>query len=225
MMSADLNLNERDKDLIKKSVYFSGLPDKELSSALTFYQAREKKYKAGDYLVKQGKPIPAFGIVLGGIVQVCMDDAEGMQMILASNSPGDSFGESLAFLGTKESPVYIRAVEDSRVLWLKLDRISAPKPGMCNHDYVMRVMDGFAKQVFDMNNRIQVLSKRSLRQKLITLFSQYKQKSGSKTFDIPLSREDMAVYLGCDRSALSRELSNMKKDGIIDYYRNSFRIL
>lgn len=220
-----INLSERDKALIKRTVYFAGMPDRELDFALGFYQAAEKTYKAGEYLIKLGKAVPAFGIVLGGIVQVYMDDAEGMQMIMASNSPGDSFGESLAFLGTKESPVYIKAVEDARVLWLKLDRILSPVPGKCSHDYVMRVMDSFARRALDMNNRIQVLSKRSLRQKLMTLLSQCRQKSGNKIFNVPLSREDMAVYLGCDRSALSRELSNMKKEGIIDYYRNSFKIL
>ena len=76
-----------------------------------------------------------------------------------------------------------------------------------------------------MNDRIQVLSLRSLRKKIHTLLQQYMRRSGGSTFTIPLSRDDMAVFLGCDRSALSRELARMKEDGLIDYYRNSFKVL
>jgi len=216
---------EKDKDLLRKNLLFSGMSERELEFALTFYGAKEKKYKAGTTILKIGSPMTAFGIVLSGVVQVYADDADGVQMIMATNSAGDSFGESLAFLKTPEIPVYIIAIEDCRVLWLSFERIINPASGMCNHEYMNRVITCFAKRALKMNDRIQVLSKRSLRQKLFTLLSQYQQKSGARTFDIPLSREDMAVYLGCDRSALSRELSNMKKDGIIDYYRNSFRLL
>ncbi|MBR4429122.1 MAG: winged helix-turn-helix domain-containing protein, partial [Clostridia bacterium] len=90
---------------------------------------------------------------------------------------------------------------------------------------VNRVMASFARRALDMNDRIQVLSQRTLRKKIYTLLVQYAAKAGSNTFDLPLSREDMAVFLGCDRSALSRELARMKEDGIIDYYRNSFKVM
>ncbi|MBQ2118632.1 MAG: winged helix-turn-helix domain-containing protein, partial [Clostridia bacterium] len=76
-----------------------------------------------------------------------------------------------------------------------------------------------------MNSRIQILSKLTLREKLLTFFSDQAKKSGADTFSVPLDRKDMATYLGADRSALSRELSRMKREGLIDYYRNSFRII
>lgn len=216
---------QNEKDLLRKNLLFSGMSDAQLSEALDFYGAKVTKYKSGDTLVHVGDAMNAFGIVLSGVIQVYADDADGNQMIMATNGPGDSFGESLAFLKDEEVFVYIKAMEESRVMWLSFDRIINPGKGLCNHDNMNRVIASFAKRALRMNDRIQVLSKRSLRQKLFTLLSQYQQKSGCRTFDIPLSREDMAVYLGCDRSALSRELSSMKKDGIIDYYRNSFRLL
>jgi len=214
-----------DEGLLKQSVLFLGMDEKEFKLALEFYGAKEKKYKAGEYVQKTGKPINGFGFVLEGIVSVYMDDAEGNQIIMATNEPGDSFGEAMAFLKVKDAPCYIKAVTQARVLLLNMDRIINPALGMCNHDYMNRMLSCFAQRNLNMNNRIQVLSKRNLRQKLITLLSQYQQKSGKRTFDIPLSREAMAVYLGCDRSALSRELSKMKEEKIIDYYRSTFRIL
>ena len=75
-----------------------------------------------------------------------------------------------------------------------------------------------------MNTRIQILSKLSIREKLITLFSSY-SSDGSESFVLPFNREDMAAYIGADRSAMSRELSKMKKEGIIDFHKEAFRIL
>lgn len=218
-------MNEKDRQLIRQTHYFSGMSDKELDYALDFYKAKEKGYKPGDFIHRAGKPLPCFGIVLQGIVQVYSEDAEGNQQIMSACLPADTFGESLSYLKIPESPVNIVAVDKVKVLWMKPDRIINPGPGQCNHNYMNRMMEGFATRSLEMNERIQILSKRSLRQKLMTLLGMYRRKSGEKTFDIPLSREDMAVYLGCDRSALSRELSNMKNEGLIDYYRSTFRLL
>ena len=121
------------------------------------------------------------------------------------------------------------------MLWLSLDgirecsqaRFTGSDGCSCEfvHDITMRVMSCFAVRALSMNDRIQVLSQRSLRNKIITLLKQYSGRASGGTFSLPFSREDMAVYLGCDRSALSRELAAMKRDGIIDYYRNSFRVM
>mgnify|MGYP002736651878 FL=1 len=78
-------------------------------------------------------------------------------------------------------------------------------------------------KTLSMNDRIQILSKPTIRQKLMTLFSQYAAREGHM-FNLPFDRSDMAVYLGVNRSALSRELSLMKKEGIIDFYKNSFSL-
>ena len=173
-------------------------------------------------------------IILSGLVQVYRDEPDGTRMLMASNGPGGSFGESLCFLKVKSAPVTIIAAEDSRVLWLSLDGVregcrSYFAAGGCSdqfiHDVTMRVMACFASRALSMNDRIQVLSQRSLRKKIITLLTQYAQQAGGGLFSLPFGREDMAIYLGCDRSALSRELAAMKKEGLIDYYKNSFKVI
>jgi CRP-like cAMP-binding protein len=75
-----------------------------------------------------------------------------------------------------------------------------------------------------MNDRVRVLLKHSLREKITAFLDLYKEENGCG-FSVPLSREEMAEYLGCDRSALSRELARMSGDGIIEYNRNSFKVL
>ena len=218
-------MTPREKKLISKSPLFEGLSEAELDGMLLYLKAEEKTYKEGQFLQLPGKPMEHFGYVLSGIVQVYRDEPDGTRLIMASNGPGDSFGESLCFLRLPEVPVSIVAAEDCRILWLKMDNVINPRTGHCNHEIVTRVMNAFATRALAMNDRIQVLSQRNMRKKIITLLQQHSRKNGSNTFILPLSREDMAVFLGCDRSALSRELAKMKEDGIIDYYRNSFKLL
>ena len=218
-------MTQRERKLILKSPLFAGLSDNELDGMLLYLRAEEKSYKEGQFLQLPGRPMDHFGYVLHGIVQVYRDEPDGTRLIMASNGPGDSFGESLCFLRIKEVPVSIVAAEDCRILWLKMDNVISPKVGHCNHEIVTRVMSAFAQRALSMNDRIQVLSQRSMRKKILTLLQQYARKNGSNTFILPLSREDMAVFLGCDRSALSRELARMKEEGVIDYYRNSFKVL
>ena len=75
-----------------------------------------------------------------------------------------------------------------------------------------------------MNQRVQILSRNTLRMKLITFLSQYAAEKGDR-FTIPFDRASMAAYLGADRSALSRELSRMQAEGILAFHRNHFQIL
>lgn len=210
--------------LIKKCVLFAGLSDEETEYSLSFFEAKQKLYKKGDFLNSVSSPLLNFGLVLDGTVQVCMDDIDGHHMIMANVNSGETFGESLCYLG-QDAPVYICAVTDAAVLWMNTDRIKAP-PGLSGLD--IRLANRFtamlAERTLAMNDRIQILSKSSIRAKLITFFSQYVQRYGS-SFTVPFDRSNMATYLGTERSSLSRELSRMKEEGLIEYQKNSFRIL
>ena len=74
-----------------------------------------------------------------------------------------------------------------------------------------------------MNRRVQILSRSTLRAKIITFLSQYAAGQGD-TFTIPFDRQSLATYLGANRTALSRALSSMRRDGILDYHKNHFTV-
>ncbi len=210
-------------EILRSCALFSGLTDRELDYALDFFSAAERSYKKGDFLNRIGFPLPAFGLVLSGGIQVYMDDIDGNEMIMANVAPGGTFGESLCYLGL-DAPVYIRAMSETAILWLSTARMRHPEqenPLDCALSVRFTAM--LARRTLSMNDRIQILSKSTMRGKLIAFFTQY-SKLGS-TFTIPFSRADMAVYLGTERTALSRELSRMKREGIIDFHKNTFRIL
>lgn len=210
------------KEVIKQHTLFKGFSDAELEQALDFFSASERSYKKGEFLHQVGEPLRCFGLVLSGTVQVYMDEFDGQSMIMATVSEGATFGEAIAFLGTI-SPIYICAVTDAQVLWLDPAPIKNAAPE--HSELVNRFIASFARRSLNMNDRIQLLSRITLREKLKTFFSQEALRCGSDSFEILFDRADMAAYLGCDRSALSRELGNMRREGLIDFRKNKFTII
>lgn len=214
-----------DHPFINSCTLFRNLTPDEKAYALTYFDGKSKKYEKGEFLHQVSFPLQRFGLVLSGTVQVHMDDMDGHHIIMSQVEPGDLFGEAYAFLGL-DAPIYICAVTDTAVLWLSTNRIKAPEPPYRPLDWELsnRFIACLASRTLKMNQRIQILSKNTLRMKLITFLSQYAAAQGD-AFTIPFDRASMATYLGADRSALSRELSRMQAEGLLTYHRNQFRIL
>lgn len=216
--------DETAKNIISSCSLFSGLEKDELVEALAFFDAVPRKYKKGEFLQLVLSPFERFGLVISGSIQVCCDDIDGYPMIMANVTDGDVFGESLCFLRA-ESPVYIRAAADSEVLTMTTQKIysSSSTDRLCK-SLTLRFTSLLAQKALSMNDRIQILSKITLKEKILTLLNQYRIRFDSNTVILPFDRADMAIYLGTDRSALSRELSKLKRMGIIDFHKNRFII-
>lgn len=209
--------------MIQQSPLFSGLSQGDTERALAYFGAFRKQYARGEFLHRILTPMTHFGLVLSGTVQVYMDDMEGYRMIMANVGPGDIFGESLCFLGLG-SQVYIVAAADCDVLWMDTARLKAPgKKDDFETELSNRFTAMLCHRALAMNDRIQVLSRNTLRSKLCALFSQCVSRWGDQ-FTLPFDRESMASYLGVNRSALSRELSAMAREGIISYRKNHFTV-
>ena len=213
-------------ELLKRTHLFCNLTKNELDDALLYLSAKRLSYKKGETLIKLGSRITVFGIVLKGFVSVCSDDLNGNQMIMATVLKGEMFSESLAITNNSYSPVYAVAGEDTDILWLSATPIRENRPKTDLEAKIIRnFMSAVAQKCLSMNDRIQILSKKTIREKVIQYLSLL-SSNGSKTEVItPLSRQDMASYLGVERSALSRELSNMQRDGIIEISKQKFKIL
>lgn len=243
--------------IIFENKLFENIGEDCLDAALRFYDATVTEYKKGDYLHMAGNRMTRFGLVLSGCVQALTDDIDGNHMIMANVTEGNSFGEALCFLGAPEPSVYIMASMDSVILWMSagnLRGISADSMALTLKNNFMALM---SVRTLQMNRRIQILSKLTIREKIMTFLSeiadmsqltqghkemQTKQdaKAGrdsqaeqdarlsaqnKRTVVVPMNREDMAAYIGTNRSALSRELSAMKAEGILDYHKNIFTFL
>lgn len=207
---------------------FESVGEDGLEAALLYYNAMAMEYKKGDFLHMSGKRMNRFGLVLSGCVQALTDDIDGNKMIMANVTEGNSFGEALCFLEVREPSVYIVASTDTTVLWLSASILREQQ----GDPLVLLLKNNFMSllsiRTLQMNKRIQILSKLTIREKILTFLSEPGDTFSDlplRKITVPMNREDMAAYIGTNRSALSRELSAMKAEGIIDYHKNSFTIL
>ena len=175
---------------------FQGLTPEEQAYALSYFDAKTKTYEKGEFLHHVSFPLERFGLVLSGTVQVYMDDMDGHHIIMNSVGAGGLFGEAYCFLGT-DAPIYICAVTESEILWMSPNRIKAPMPPFRPLDWALsnRFISALATRTLHMNQRIQILSRNTLRMKLTTFLSQYAAAQGD-SFTVPFDRASMANFLG-----------------------------
>ena len=212
-------------EIAREHSLFEGLTDAEYSNALKLFSAEWRKHLRGTMLSRQGDVMQKFGLIASGNVQIYSYDMDGTSNMMASVERGGTFAEAICYL---KEPVYVHifAETDTMVLWLDPSHIM--QINVRHTPLERKLMNRFtamlARKAIGMNERIQVLSKITLREKLVTLFSQCVARYGTMQFTLPYDRQGMAAYLGTNRSALSRELSNMKAEGLIDFHKNSFVI-
>lgn len=119
----------------------------------------------------------------------------------------------------------VQAAEPAGVLSLPYERLLVPT-GHPDHPALLRnLLDGLAEKALVLHDRNDCLIKSSVREKVLTYLSKESARTGSQVLRISMNREELAAYLNVDRSALSRELSRMQRDGLIAYHRSCFRLL
>ena len=139
--------------------------------------------------------------------------------------PGSYVGVLLAASQERKSPVTVQADETSSVLYLPYRKLLTQSSCPGHARLLYNLLRGIAEMALVLHDRNDCLIKPTIRDKVLTYLSLEAEKTGSRSFSIPLNRAAMAEYLNVDRSALSRELSRMKQDGLIDFSRSHFRLL
>lgn len=121
----------------------------------------------------------------------------------------------------------VQAIEPLEVLFIPINSILRPCTNLCkSHEQLLgNLFDSIAERALELHDRNDCLIMPTIRDKVLTYLTKVMRETGTETFTIPFDREAMAEYLDVDRSALSRELAWMKRDGLIDFYRNKFKLL
>lgn len=208
---------------LNECALFQDLPEAELHAALRFFSAQERAYPRGALLKAAPSPLPAFGLVLDGQVHVSMTDIDGREMLLSQVGAGQTFGEALCYLQSG-APIIISAAADASILWLRCEGLRRPQQNALEGLLQQRFTAMLARRTLQMNDRIQILSRAGIREKLMAFFTECARDAGSSAFDIPFDRAGMAAYLGVDRSALSRALSQLQRQGVLRYRKNHFEL-
>lgn len=206
---------------------FHGIGADDLADILRCLNTVRKRYSRNQPLISEGDEIKSLGIILTGSVQIVREDIAGNRMLVAGLAAGDIFAETLACAGVKESPLGVYANEECTVLWVSVVRMVTTCSNACGFHglLISNLLRLLAEKNLFLNSRMELLSKRSTREKILAYLIAQPGSNKSGPFEIPLNRNEMADYLCIDRSAMSRELGRLRDEGIIDFHKNHFKFL
>ena len=200
---------------IRKCYLFDGIKDEQLADAIKLLNGRIKKVIKDDYIVQLGGTIQYAGLLLKGKIESSFQNENFDQITMHTFTGGYLFGEGLVINHAKNSPVQVRAVEDSVVLFIDLEMIYAAADKSPIRNILARnLIKSLAKKNLILNQKVRILSQKSLRDRIfIYLRTLPKDKDGY--VKIPFTQTALAEYLGVNRSALSRELGRMQNEGLL----------
>ncbi|MBQ2644414.1 Crp/Fnr family transcriptional regulator [bacterium] len=215
-----------DLEKVKDSILIKGIKTQELSSMLGCLRGVIKKYNKGETVISEGQKLEKFGILIEGNLQIVQYDYIGNKSVISVIQPKQIFGEAFAYVN-KVSSFNVEAIENSQVLFLDSNKLSTPCENCCtfHKQLVKNLLFIISNKNVNLTQKIECMSKRTTKEKLLTFLSLESIKNKSKEFYIQYDRQSLADYLGVERSAMSTELSKLRKDGIIEFEKNWFKLL
>ena len=212
---------------IKNSPVFLGMSDDELKGLLECFGARIRKFEKEEMIIRQGDVISNIYLILDGEVNIEKDSYWGRRIIISRLGKNDNL--ALSFVGSKdvESSVDAITVKDTTVLVLRYEKCTSMCQNACTRHKVLinNLFRILSKENIELIQKIENVSQKTIRDKLLTYLSNEAQRQHSNSFDIHFNRQDLADYLNVDRSAMSFELSKLQKEGLIEYNKNHFELL
>ena len=215
-----------DIHLLAGTRLFQGIREHEIEAMLTCLSAEERTYGKDAYIYRAGDVTGRLGVVMEGAVNIIKDDVWGNRKIIENIGGGQIFGETYACLKGEPLMVDVQASERSRILFMDVNRILTTCSSSCDfHNRLIRsLMYVLAGKNLMLTKKMDIITPKSLRERVMVYLSQESVKQGCRTVTVPFNRQQMADYLSVDRSALSGELSKMQKEGVIAYEKNRFTI-
>lgn len=212
--------------VIQKSRLFSGIEPDEVDGMSKCLEITFREYDKEEVIFNEGDKISKIGMVIQGNVSIEKADYWGNRHIMTYVSAGEIFGEAYACSNDKTSNVEVVAADKCIVAFLDTYKVMTVCSSSCqfHSKLIHNLIYMLADRCVVMNEKITHLSKRSTKEKVLSYLSARAAKCGSDEFDIPFNRQQLADYLSVDRSAMSAELSRMKKNGEIDFRKNHFII-
>lgn len=215
-----------DYNFLAKVSLFSGIEKHEIANVLNCIKAKEKTFLKGENIYRIGERVKAFGLVISGSVSIENDDIWGNHTVLDHVCPGKVFAETYACAQNEALLVNVTALEETRILFIDIQNVMNTCSSACKyHQKLIRnLLTVFAQKNLSLSRRSFHTAPKSIRARVLSYLSFQSVSRGSREFDIPFNRQQMADYLSVDRSALSAELSKMQKEGILRVKRNHFVI-
>ncbi len=211
-------------EAIKTNSLFEGIAFSDFARMLHCLSAKTASYPKNTVILLSGDTVDFVGVIVSGGVQILQEDRDGHVAMLAELGISEAFGEVFACAGIAQSPVTVLAAEDSEVLLMDYTKVITACTAACpfHAKLIKNMLRLIAQKCLTLNQKIEILSRRTTREKLLCFFDIY--RGAAKKFTIPYDRGALAQYLCVDRSAMSNELGKMRNEGLIRFQKNTFEI-
>ncbi len=210
---------------MNKSSLFDGINEKDLKKMFKCFDTRIIEYKKDTTVISNMAKNNLIGVIMEGEAVLVRYDYNGNRTILEHLEEGSVFGG--IFLSSNFNEISVHTTSYSKIVMFDFDHI--PKKCNKNCDYhtvlINNMLSTLAEKLQKLNERIEILTKKSTREKLLEYFENTGRRLGRKTFTLPMSYTDLADYFGVDRSALMRELKYLKDDGFIETNKKRITII
>lgn len=205
---------------------FAGIDPSDLPGLLSCVEARERVFQKGEVLLHRGGRTERLGLVLSGTVQIIREDFWGNRSVVGLAETGDIFGESYALAG-RPLEVSVQAVSPGRVLFLGAGKVISGCDRVCGfHERLSRnLMALLAEKNLRLTEKMRHMARKTTREKLLSYLSAQALRAGGPEFDIPLDRQQLADFLGVERSAMSAALGKLRDEGVLEFRKSHFRLL
>lgn len=211
---------------LQKTILFRGMTEAEMIEAIQVLEAHEKRYEKGETILNAGSATERMGLVLDGSVTIESNDAWGNRTIISHVGRGQVFAETYALLENEPMLVDVTASEVSRVLFLRSGRIQGLTSSLRSWalKYIANLLTISAHKNLILSGRSFHTTPKTIRGRVMAYLNSVSLQKNSREFDIPFDRQQLADYLNLERSALSKELGKMQRDGLISCRKNHFTI-
>jgi len=196
---------------------FHDISNEEVDAMIQCFRMRRARFESGRTICTYGECQGEVGVLLRGRAELVRFDQEGNRTILDQLESGGVFGEELTFVPALEDCVEVVSSGDCEVLFMEYAHIMKRCEKACTHHskLVQNMFHLVTEQVRRLSCRVEVLSRRSIREKLQCYFRLCCLETGSNAFQLPFTLSALADYISTDRSAMMRELKKMREEGLV----------
>lgn len=214
-------------EVLQRCPLFAHIEEEKLQKMLTCFGAKVEAFDKKYTIISEGNPAKYIGIMLSGSAQIIRIDYYGNRSILSEIGPSEIFAEAFACAEVQSIPISVTANEPCEVMLIDCAHILHTCSNNCefHQQLIFNLMKDMATKAIMFHQKIEITSKRSTREKLLTYLMFHAKKVNSNSFDIPFDRQELADYLEVDRSGLSAEISKLRREGIIKSDKNHFELL
>lgn len=213
--------------ILARNPLMENMSEEQISSLLSCLKPQLLSCQKGNMIFHQDDPARFFGIVLSGSVQVMRGDTQGSHIMIAELFPGEMFGETFACAGINALPVNVIARSECVVLLFEHERVlsACAHPCKAHSRLILNLLRSTAQKNLFLSRKLEIVMQRTTRDKLMAYLRFQAQQANADRFTIPFDRQELADFLGVERSAMSTELNKLKKAGIIHFEKNEFQLL